>query len=156
MIWLGDTRWRESKLVVQTPECVRTYRNWHLVPSIYSDHFIISFTSFKFSRGRTAKIRLVQQNPRIICPVRNLKTYLQHRGLAPGCLFCEPDTSPLVSSKFYTVLNSCTAIVNPGGRIQGHSFRIDAASWAASLGLSDARIRRLGRWSSNTFIHYIR
>ena len=40
--------------------------------------------------------------------------------------------------------------------VKGHSFRIGAASFAADKGLSDAQVRALGRWKSNTFLKYIR
>jgi len=39
---------------------------------------------------------------------------------------------------------------------KSHSFRIGAASWAASKGMSDAQIRAFGRWKSNAFLRYIR
>lgn len=41
-------------------------------------------------------------------------------------------------------------------RYKGHSFRIDAASFAADQGFSDTQIRLLGRWKSNAFQKYIR
>ena len=39
---------------------------------------------------------------------------------------------------------------------KGHSFRIGAATHAASLGWSESQIRRLGRWNSNAMERYIR
>lgn len=37
----------------------------------------------------------------------------------------------------------------------GHSFRIGAASTAASVGIEDHMIRTLGRWNSTCYIRYI-
>ena len=121
-----------------------------------STQFFIKFSSFKFSRGRTPQIALKKYSNQSICPVRNLKLYLRVRGSHPGDLFCEADKSPISRSKFYSNLNSCLSAIGSKAKIQGHSFRIGAATWAASVGMSDAQIRRLGRWTSNSFIAYIR
>ena len=41
-------------------------------------------------------------------------------------------------------------------KYKGHSFRIGAATFAASCGFSDAQIRAMGRWKSDVFRKYIR
>ena len=67
------------------------------------------------------------------------------------------DGSPLVRNDFNTVLKRCVGFVDlPVQFFSAHSFRIGAATSAAMLGVSDAMIRNMGRWSSNTFKRYIR
>ena len=40
--------------------------------------------------------------------------------------------------------------------VKSHSFRIGAATHAASLGYTDIQIQKMGRWKSNAFQKYIR
>lgn len=40
--------------------------------------------------------------------------------------------------------------------IKPHSFRIGAATTAASIGIPGESIQRMGRWSSGAFTRYIR
>ncbi|XP_015762149.1 PREDICTED: uncharacterized protein LOC107341260 [Acropora digitifera] len=92
-----------------------------------------------------------------VCPVSLLLAYLNLRGTSPGPLFCWPDLSP-ISRNFFTQaladsLRFCDLDVS---EYKSHSFRIGAASWAASKGMSDAQIRAFGRWRSNAFLRYIR
>ena len=91
-----------------------------------------------------------------VCPVTLLLAYLNLRGTSPGPLFCWPDLSP-ISRNFFTQaladsLRFCDLDVS---EYKSHSFRIGAASWAASKGMSDAQIRAFGRWRSNAFLRYV-
>lgn len=92
-----------------------------------------------------------------VCPVSLLLAYLNLRGSSPGPLFCWTDLSP-ISRNFFTKalgdsLRFCDLDVSG---YKSHSFRIGAASWAASKGMSDTQIRAFGRWKSNAFLKYIR
>ena len=40
-------------------------------------------------------------------------------------------------------------------KFAGHSFRIGAASTAASRGVEDSLIKTLGRWQSSAFLLYV-
>ena len=41
-------------------------------------------------------------------------------------------------------------------KYSGHSFRIGAATTAASAGIEDSLIKTLGRWESTAYLLYIR
>ena len=94
---------------------------------------------------------------RPVCQVYLLSEYINIRGHFPGPLFCWPDASPLTRSFFVTALNAelqfCDLDIS---HHKTHSFRIGAASWAATKGLSDTQMRDFGRWKSNAFLRYIR
>ena len=116
----------------------------------------LTLTHYKHSNpAEPVNIFIYQAQP--VCPVNLLLAYLKLRGTSPGPLFCWPDLSP-ISRKFFTnaladSLRFCDLDVSG---YKSHSFRIEAASWAASKGMSDAQIRAFGRWKSNAFLRYIR
>ena len=95
----------------------------------------------------------------IICPVRALKTYLSRTSTDhAGPLFCYSNGTPLSRSQFTKELR---ALLAQGAGINiadyaGHSFRIGAATKAASKGLPHWLIQTLGRWSSDCYLRYIR
>jgi len=64
---------------------------------------------------------------------------------------------PVSRSVFSThLLRACQLCGLDPSRYKGHSFRSDAASYAADRGLSDDQVRLLGRWQSDAFLRYIR
>ena len=79
-----------------------------------------------------------------LCPVVAVTSYARRRGSAPGPFFRFADGRPLVKTAFVGLDSS---------RYAGHSFRIGAATTAASVGLE---IRALGRWNSSAFLVYVR
>ena len=91
-----------------------------------------------------------------LCPVRAMQQYLAVRGDAPGPVFSLPGGSPLLRSKFDKTLHLTVKTCGLQGRYLGHSFRIGEATEAAAKGMSDSKIRQLGRWRSNAFLTYIR
>ena len=74
-----------------------------------------------------------------------------------GPLFCYSNGVPLSRSQFTKELRTLLA---QGGHhpahYAGHSFRIEAATTAASQGLPHWLIQTLGRWSSDCYLRYIR
>lgn len=116
----------------------------------------ITFESYKHHYNQPpVSITLLRQ--KTICPVELFLRYLTLRGSSPGWLFQHLDGSPITRLEFTNWLN--TAVNGCGldpSRYKSHSFRIGAASFAADQGLSETKIRLLGRWKSDAFKRYIR
>ena len=92
-----------------------------------------------------------------LCPVTALLSYLVHRGDAPGPLFQWDNHTPLSKSKFVDHVRHALLAANvPAHLYTGHSFRIGAATTAASAGTEDSTIQTLGRWKSSAYLLYIR
>ena len=92
-----------------------------------------------------------------LCPVSALLTYLLKRGNTPGALFQWENRIPLSKTKFVEAIRRALTAANlPAKDYAGHSFRIGAATTAASAGLEDSTIQTLGRWKSASFQLYIR
>ena len=67
------------------------------------------------------------------------------------------DDSPISRHFFTHQLRTALAFCNLDlNKYQGHSFRIGAATTAASSGYSELQIQNMGRWCSNAFHKYIR
>lgn len=92
-----------------------------------------------------------------ICPVAALRDYLDLRGHAPGPLFIISTGVPLTP---LTIVNHWLRCIftaaRHGSSSSSHSFRIGAATSAASAGVPDHLIRTLGRWSNHAYQRYIR
>ena len=93
----------------------------------------------------------------LYCPIKFLLEYLELRGSNPGPLFIDLDSSPVSRNAFseQPALAMKISGFNPS-YYKGHSFRIGAATLAAQQGCSDAQIRAMGRWKSESFKKYIR
>ena len=91
-----------------------------------------------------------------ICPLAATGSYLHVLGDAPGPLFLfsdgRPSLCPILSSKVQHILHS----TGYSGTYPGHSFRIGAATTAASCGVPDHLNKTLGPWSSDAYQVYIR
>lgn len=115
----------------------------------------IIFKNIKHSGGRQKVVEIAKQANK--CPVKTLKEYLQLRGGEPGYLYRWPVGNPVTRADFnkvlHCVLHFCA--LDPA-LYKSHSFRIGAASYAASLGHSETQIREMGRWRSEAFKRYIR
>ena len=93
----------------------------------------------------------------VVCPVRALLTYVVSRGNHAGPFLVHPDSTPLTKTHFTDAVR--LALQHAGlepGDYAGHSFRIGAATTAASAGMEDSLIQTLGRWCSAAFVSYIR
>ena len=115
----------------------------------------IKFTHFKHYQGPPVVI-VVPSHQDSACPVRLLLQYLVHRTYFPGPLFCDPDGRPVSYSQFGFWFKSLLSRVGITGKYNLHSFRIGAATWAASRGVSPIMIKKMGRWHSGAYSRYIR
>lgn len=116
----------------------------------------ITFSSFKFSGPHASAIILPQINSPL-CPVQALHVYLRVRPMSPGALFVTSLGSPLTSDNVRSVLHQLADHLGLAKTtLSSHSFRIRAATTAVAVGISDACIMRMGRWSSTAFWKYIR
>ena len=89
--------------------------------------------------------------------VSNLSRYLAMRGSTPGPLFCLPDMKPISSAQFNSWLTSAIEHNSLSSLpIKAHSFRIGAATHAATIGYTEIQIQKMGRWKSSAFKSYIR
>ena len=91
------------------------------------------------------------------CPVKHIKHCLVLRGTSPGPLFIFPGGAPVTRSFCNRHLSKSLLWAGlPTSIYKGHSFRIGAATTAATMGVSDEQIQRMGRWKSHAFKRYIR
>ena len=92
----------------------------------------------------------------LICPVLAMKRYLAIRIPKKGPLFIyasgKPLTKQMLTSETRELL---TQIGFEATKYAGHSYRIGAATTAASAKLPSWLIKTLGRWSSDCFERYI-
>ena len=89
-------------------------------------------------------------------PVTALMSYLRLRGGEADPLFIFADKSPLTKVKLFTHLRKLLSAAGWQGNYSLHSFRVGAATTAASLGFPDHLIKALGRWSSDAYKVYIK
>ncbi len=92
-----------------------------------------------------------------LCPVSAVLAYLIARGKTPGPLFMFKNGRPLTRQRLVSAIRD--ALERAGveaDKYAGHSFRIGAATTAASRGLEDSTIQTLGRWRSLAYLEYIR
>ncbi len=108
-----------------------------------------------FRKGITISIAATQDTT--LCPVQALQQYLACQSLGPGPLFRFADGSPLTKRSLNMLVKTLSQRVGiTPDRYSTHSFRIGAATTAATAGLPDWKIRMLGRWLSDSYQIYIR
>ena len=124
---------------------------------LHQDHVLLTMHTYKHSQpNNPVSLRIASQHPPI-CPVASLRSFIALRGSLPGPLFCFPDLRPLSKSFLTSNLASILALAGfDPQRYKCHSFRIGAATYAATQGLSSTQIQNMGRWRSPAFQRYIR
>lgn len=107
----------------------------------------------QFRVGHTVRIGTANT---AVCAVRAMMSYLRFRGGNPGALFVHENGEPLRRSQLVAWVRDATARLGLEGNYSGHSFRIGAATTAASMGVPDHLIKTMGRWLSDAYQMYIR
>ena len=93
-----------------------------------------------------------------LCPVAAVLDYLKIRGPRPGILFIHKNGGALTRSQLVKGIRKMLEAysdINPRN-YNSHSLRIGAATIAASTGVPETDIKRLGRWKSTAYQLYIR
>lgn len=113
----------------------------------------VLFVHLRYSKtdpfGVGVRLHLGRTGDATLCPVASVLGYLAIRPGTQGPLFVFQDGRPL--SRALLVKHVREVLSQVGMDIagySGHSFRIGAASTAASAGISDSLIQTLGRWKS--------
>ena len=124
--------------------------------SISQRSLSVTFHKFKHHVGPPIVIT-VTANQSKYCPVGLAQQYCSRRGQDPGPFFAYPGPIPVQASVFCKLLERAVAWAGFSHLpIKSHSFRIGAATWAASQGYSEQQIQAMGRWKSTAFKRYIR
>ena len=118
---------------------------------------IITFPSYKHNYNQNLFPVVLNRQPKA-CPVQAFLDYVSVRGTVHGPLFINHDGYPVLRSEFSKMLGSVIRLCNllDPTRYKGHSFRIGAATYAAEPGVSDTKIRHLGRLKTDDFKKCIR
>ena len=123
--------------------------------TVSSDSITIIFRSFKHSSRPSLPHILKPTNLRF-CPCKAALTYIRKRPSLQGPFFISAG-KPVSPRNFSYMLKRLLPLCNKEQHFYSpHSFRIGAATHWFKKGLSEERIRFLGRWSSNAFLSYIR
>ena len=115
----------------------------------------ITFVHFKHHKGKPVTIVIPSQQ-HAPCPVATLATYIEARTSYPGPLFCHPGGRPISYLTYMTWFKNLLRYLGVRQVYGLHSFRIGAATLAASLNISSVMIQKMGRWQSNAYERYIR
>ena len=136
----------------------------HLVPSDITFHPSLSNpsqVSVKVKVSKTDPFRVGQtiiigKTSEGLCPVNAIKNYLSRRGPSDGPLFIFASGKPLTKDALtQETRNLLSHLGIKSSDYAGHSFRIGAATAAASVGLPPWLVKTLGRWSSDCYERYI-
>ena len=121
-------------------------------------HSAPSYLRLRLKQSKTDPFRqgvdiIIGRTSTELCPVAAVLAYLASRGSFPGPLFVfDRDGLPLSRVRLVTELRSALQACGFNGpQYAGHSFRIGAATTAASRGLEDSTIQTLGRWRSEAY-----
>ncbi|XP_073435627.1 uncharacterized protein [Dendrobates tinctorius] len=125
---------------------------------VFGDRLEIILRSSKMDRdGRGCKVVLFEVSGSPLCPVSCMRNFGTRWGSMTDPLLVHEDGSFLSRFQFVTIFRWCLERGGISAReYSGHSFRIGAATEAASRGLGEDMVRRIGRWESVRFRSYVR
>lgn len=126
--------------------------------NIYPSRLEVTFDSYKGHYNTSpVTLSLTTQVDASRCPVQCLFNFLQVRGSKEGPIYVFPNGKPISYQYFCNTLKQALVVAGyKPDAYRSHSFRIGAASSAASQGVPEADIQAMGRWHSDAFKRYIR
>lgn len=128
----------------------------------YNDHAVLFLKQSKTDPFRKGVAIKLFKNHTKLCPFEQLKSYSYARNIIfdPKVhipLFITENGSALNRCNFLSMLKEIVKRTNHAdSHITGHSFRIGAATSAAKARIEDHLIKSLGRWTSDSYVRYIR
>lgn len=150
---------RVSEIVVPSSLLVnRTITREDISVDPDKKHIVITLKISKSNQsGPPTRIRLPCEKNIALCPVCAVREFINIRPICEGPFFCHANKNPVTRCQFSSVLAKCIKRVRPVcGHIRSHSFRIGRATQLSALGLSEDRIKTMGRWRSGAYKRYIR
>lgn len=117
---------------------------------------IVTIKSSKANKNPVT-LRIPSVRPPLSCPVHLISSFLKVRPTNSNAFFLHSNGLPLTRYQFSLVLKKVISSLGMGsGSFKTHSFRIGRATQLAIDGLSEDRIRVMGRWQSDSYKSYIR
>ena len=150
---------RASEFVSPSVRSFRPARDLCLRDVAFDRVLGVAYVRIKVSKndpfGRGHVVRLCRTGT-LLCPYAALVAFFSVRvRLGPGPFFQFVDGRFLTRGLLVAVLRAVFPAVPPA-MLSSHCFRIGGASRLCHLGVPDATIQVLGRWSSDAFRRYLR
>jgi hypothetical protein len=110
----------------------------------------ISLRSAKTAVPGGTQLLLLSEQPHILCPVRAIRRRLANVGDTRTSLFVYQTTEGRIHITRRAAVERIQEVLQAHRetRLLGHSFRVGGASLRHALGMPDAKVRALGRWTS--------
>ena len=116
----------------------------------------VTFDSYKHSMGRPFTLAIPPMG-RPACPLALLQEYFEVHGHEPGPLFMCPGGTPVSTSFSNDQLQAVLSLAGLADyHVSSHSFRIGWTSHLAQLGVLELKIKLMGHWGSDAYMHYTR
>ena len=141
-----------------SPESHMSPRDITFLPSPQAPQYMsVQIKISKTAPFRTGQTIFIGRTNQVLCPVQAMLRYLHIRGNSSGPLFKYSSGTPLTKQALTTETRSLLSLSGfNAANYAGHSYRIGAATTAASVGLPPWLIKTLGRWSSDCYERYVR
>ena len=124
--------------------------------TVYRDQIWLKIMSPKTAK-ESFQTAVVHKTSLVHDPYELLVDYLKIRVAGTASLFTLQDGLSVTRTWFREhVFSSGEMYSLPKGLYATHSCRAGGATYLASKGLSDGELQKRGRWTSNTFLKYIR
>ena len=155
--FLQSAEFTVPSLTQYDPSRHLSFRDVHLPASVPISTISITIKHSKTDQFYQGIDIFLSRTKASLCPVSALLDYLSIRGKANGPLFLLASGKPLSREVLVTEVRSALSRAGLNALDYcSHSFRIGAATTALKAGISDAKIRMLGRWESDAYQLYLR